>query len=282
MLEHEIALRLFCFLTVLCCVALWEALRPKRIRQVARKIRWRRNLSLVVINSFFIRLLVPFTAVGVALYAHENQLGLLNYVSLPFEVVVIVSVLLMDLLIYGQHVVFHYVPWLWRLHKVHHIDQEIDVTTGLRFHPVEILLSSLIKCASVLLLGIPVVAVVIFEILLNATAMFNHGNIRLPLTVDRILRLMVVTPDMHRVHHSMIPQETNSNFGFNMPWWDRIFGTYRAQPEQGHIKMEIGLQEYRPINKTGLWALMVIPFLRASQATSDKASSDKSNSDQAN
>ncbi|MBL4893296.1 MAG: sterol desaturase family protein [Emcibacter sp.] len=260
MLENEVALRLFCFFGILCGVAIWESLCPKRDRKIGRVIRWPRNLSLVVINSLLVRLLIPFTAAGVALYAEQNQIGQLHYLSLPFGLTVILSVLLMDLLIYTQHVVFHHVPFLWRLHKVHHMDQEIDVTTGLRFHPVEILLSSLIKCASVLLLGVPVMAVVIFEILLNGTALFNHGNISLPAALDRVLRLIVVTPDMHRVHHSVLPHETNSNFGFNMPWWDRIFGTYRAQPEQDHLKMDIGLKAHRAVDKTGLWALMVIPF----------------------
>jgi len=260
MLENEVELRLFFFFAVLCIVALWEALSPKRDRHTGRHIRWTRNLALVFLNSFIVRLIVPFTAVGVALYAAQNQLGLLNYLSLPFAAHVMISVLLLDLLIYGQHVVFHYVPVLWRLHKVHHIDQEIDVTTGLRFHPLEILLSTLIKAASILLLGVPVMAVVIFEILLNGTAMFNHGNINLPGMMDKILRLFVVTPDMHRVHHSVIPDETNSNFGFNLPWWDRVFGTYQAQPAQGHIEMDIGLPDYRDDNETGLWALLVIPF----------------------
>ncbi len=261
-LENEVAVRLFFFFGVLSIVAIWEALSPKRTRHISRSIRWTRNLSLVFLNSLIVRLIVPFTAVGVAIYAEKNQFGLLNYLPLPLIAEVIISVLMMDLLIYGQHVVFHHVPLLWRLHKVHHIDQEIDVTTGLRFHPVEILLSTLIKCASVILLGVPVMAVVIFEILLNGTAMFNHGNISLPKMFDNVIRLFVVTPDMHRVHHSVIPHEINSNFGFNMPWWDRIFGTYQAQPEQGHKKMDIGLKDYRTANKTGLRALLIIPFRR--------------------
>lgn len=258
--ENEVEMRLFFFFAVLCIVAIWEALRPKRDRHIGRTIRWTRNLSLVFLNSFIVRLVVPFTAVGVALYAEQNQFGLLNYLSLPFVATVVISVLLLDLLIYGQHVIFHHVPVLWRLHKIHHIDQEIDVTTGLRFHPVEILLSTLIKCTGVILLGVPVMAVVIFEILLNATAMFNHANISLPKVFDKALRLIVVTPDMHRVHHSVIPHETNSNFGFNMPWWDRIFGTYRAQPVHGHRAMDIGLPNYRDASKTGLRALLTIPF----------------------
>lgn len=260
-LENEVALRLAFFFGILCAVAIWEALSPKRDRIISRTIRWTRNLSLVFLNSVVVRLVVPFTAVGIALYAEQNQLGLLNYLSLPFVAIVIISVLLLDLLIYGQHMVFHYVPVLWRLHRVHHIDQEIDVTTGLRFHPVEIILSTLIKCASVILLGVPVMAVVIFEILLNATAMFNHGNISLPVWLDRGLRLIVVTPDMHRVHHSLIMDETNRNFGFNMPWWDRIFGTYQAQPKRGHLDMDIGVKDYSDSQKIGIGALLIIPFI---------------------
>jgi sterol desaturase/sphingolipid hydroxylase (fatty acid hydroxylase superfamily) len=260
MLENEIEIRLFFFIAVLVVMVIWEALSAKRDRRISRTIRWRRNLSLVFINSVIVRLVVPFTAVGVALYAQQHQIGLLNYLSLPALATVIIAVLLLDMIIYGQHVVFHHVPVLWRLHKVHHIDQEIDVTTGLRFHPVEILLSALIKAAAVLLLGVPVMAVVIFEILLNATAMFNHSNVNLPGWFDRALRLFIVTPDMHRVHHSVIPTETNSNFGFNLPWWDRIFGTYQAQPERGHLQMDIGQKDYRDADKTGLWAMLIIPF----------------------
>lgn len=261
-MEYEIELRLGFFLGVLGLVALWEALSPKRDRQISRTVRWRRNLSLVVLNSVLVRLVVPFTAVGAALYAEQNQIGLLAYVPLPYLVTVVLAVVLLDLIIYGQHVVFHHVPALWRLHRVHHIDQEIDVTTGLRFHPLEIILSTLIKCACVVGLGVPVVAVVIFEVLLNGTALFNHGNINLAPGIDRLLRLFVVTPDMHRVHHSVVPEETNSNYGFNLPWWDRLFGTYQDQPIAGHRVMDIGLADYRDSRKTGLWALLVIPFLR--------------------
>jgi len=262
LLENEAALRLIFFIGVLIIVALWEAISPKRPRHITRAVRWTRNLFLVVINSILVRLIVPLTATGAAIFAAQNGIGLFNQLSLPFALAVILSVLLLDLLIYGQHVVFHHVPLLWRLHQVHHIDQEIDVTTGLRFHPFEIILSIGVKCAGVIALGVPVVAVVIFEVLLNGMAMFNHGNIRLPKALDKILRLLVVTPDMHRVHHSVIPQEFNSNFGFNMPWWDRIFRTYRAQPDKGHDQMEIGLADYRDDHKTGLWALMIIPFSR--------------------
>jgi sterol desaturase/sphingolipid hydroxylase (fatty acid hydroxylase superfamily) len=242
-------------------MALVEHLRPKRKLEIKKAIRWTRNLSIIAIDSVAVRILIPFTAASVAIYAEQSQIGLLHYLPIPFTVSVIISVILLDLLIYAQHVAFHYTPLLWRLHQVHHIDQEIDVTTGVRFHPVEIILSTLIKCVAVLLLGIPFFAVLVFEILLNATAMFNHGNLSLPVKADKWLRMVVVTPDMHRVHHSVIIKETNSNFGFNLPWWDRLFKTYQAQPGLGHIKMEIGLEEYKDARKTGLIAMLAIPFM---------------------
>ncbi len=247
-------------MVILVIMVIWEMLSPRRDRKITRHIRWSRNLSLVLLNSLLVRLIVPFTAVGVALYAEQHQVGLWHILQLPYILSVVLSLLMLDLLIYLQHVIFHHVPLLWRLHKIHHIDQEIDVTTGLRFHPLEIILSVLIKSAAVILLGVPVMAVVIFEILLNGTAMFNHGNIKLPATIDRILRWIMVTPDMHRVHHSVIMSETNSNFGFNLPWWDRVFRTYQARPAGGHDGMKIGLQDYQAVEKTGLWPLIIIPF----------------------
>jgi sterol desaturase/sphingolipid hydroxylase (fatty acid hydroxylase superfamily) len=168
--------------------------------------------------------------------------GLLNHFQVPFAIAVPLAVIAMDFVIWLQHVMVHAVPALWRLHRVHHADLDYDVTTGARFHPLEIILSMLIKFATIVVLGPPVVAVVIFEVLLNATAMFNHGNIRLPAGLDRVLRWVVVTPDMHRVHHSVEDDETNSNFGFNLPWWDRLFGTYRDQPRAGHVGMTIGIR----------------------------------------
>ncbi len=267
MLENELALRVFFFVGIFAAVAIWEALSPKRVRLISRGIRWTHNLSLVILSSLSMRLVIPFTAVGAAAFSYDQQFGLLHYLDVPFVMAVVMSLLMLDFLIYLQHVIFHHVPIFWRLHKIHHIDQEIDVTTGVRFHPVEMILSALIKCAAVLLLGVPILAVVIFEILLNATAMFNHGNINLPKSVDRLLRLFVVTPDMHRVHHSVIPSETNSNFGFNLPWWDRIFRTYKAQPAAGHDGMKIGLQDYQDITKTDLWSLITIPFIWGSDKT---------------
>jgi sterol desaturase/sphingolipid hydroxylase (fatty acid hydroxylase superfamily) len=226
-------------------MALWEVLAPRRPQVIGRLRRWPNNLGLVVIDTLIVRLLFPLAGVGMAFLAASRGWGLFNIVPLPAWLAIPAGVLLLDLTIYGQHVTFHAVPLLWRLHRMHHADLEFDVTTGLRFHPGEILLSMAIKLAAVVALGASPLAVFIFEILLNATSLFNHGNVRLPLGLDRILRFIVVTPDMHRVHHSIDRRETDSNFGFNVPWWDRLFGTYRAQPTLGHERMTIGIPAFR-------------------------------------
>lgn len=223
-------------------------------------IRWTNNLGLVVIDTIVLRLSFPILAVGLAVTAQDLGWGLFNIIAVPGWVAVLVSIVVLDLVIYLQHVMFHAVPALWRLHRMHHADLEFDVTTGLRFHPVEILLSMGIKLVVVLALGPPAIAVLIFEVLLNATAMFNHSNIRLPRLVDRLLRLIVVTPDMHRVHHSVIPEETNSNFGFNLPWWDRLLGTYKAQPKAGHEGMTIGIEHFRTGRDLWLDRMLVQPI----------------------
>ncbi len=259
-LAHEPMLRLGVFLGVLVAMAVWELAAPRRRQNIPRVIRWTNNLALVVVDTLVLRLSFPILAVGLALIAEEHGWGLFNALDVPLWLAVLVSILLLDLTIYLQHVIFHAVPALWRLHRMHHADLEIDVTTGLRFHPVEILLSMVIKLAAVAALGAPAVAVLIFEVLLNATAMFNHANIRLPAGVDRALRLFVVTPDMHRVHHSVIPAETNSNFGFNLPWWDRLLGTYRAQPKGGHEGMTIGIEQFRTPRDLWLDRMLVQPL----------------------
>jgi sterol desaturase/sphingolipid hydroxylase (fatty acid hydroxylase superfamily) len=259
-LAHEPMLRLGVFLGVLVAMAVWELAAPRRRQNIPRVIRWTNNLALVVVDTLVLRLSFPILAVGLALIAEEHGWGLFNALDVPLWLAVLVSILLLDLTIYLQHVLFHAVPALWRLHRMHHADLEIDVTTGLRFHPVEILLSMVIKLAAVAALGAPAVAVLIFEVLLNATAMFNHANIRLPAGVDRALRLFVVTPDMHRVHHSVIPAETNSNFGFNLPWWDRLLGTYRAQPKGGHEGMTIGIEQFRTPRDLWLDRMLVQPL----------------------
>jgi sterol desaturase/sphingolipid hydroxylase (fatty acid hydroxylase superfamily) len=261
--EHEQWIRLGIFVSVFTLVAMAEILSPRRRLLVSKAMRWANNIGLVVLNTLLLRLLFPAAAVGVAAFAQESGWGLLNHYQPPFFLAVVISVVLMDMVIYLQHVLVHAVPALWRLHMVHHVDPDFDVTTGSRFHPLEIIFSMLIKFATIAALGPPVVAVVIFEVLLNATAMFNHGNLRLPAGLDRVLRWFVVTPDMHRVHHSVIPNETNSNFGFNLPWWDRLFGTYRDQPQAGHEGMTIGIRGFTGQKQVSqLPGMLALPFIR--------------------
>ena len=233
-LQNEMLIRLGFFFGIFAVMAIWEVLAPRRALTVSKAVRWANNLGLVFFNSFILRLIFPAAAVGMASFGNEQGWGIFNYYDVSPVVAVIASVVAMDFIIYLQHVMVHAVPMLWRLHRVHHADLDFDVTTGARFHTFEIMLSMLIKFATIAVLGPPIVAVVIFEVVLNATAMFNHSNVRLPPGLDRLLRWIVVTPDMHRVHHSVEDDEANSNFGFNLPWWDRLFGTYRDQPRAGH------------------------------------------------
>ncbi|WP_071515487.1 sterol desaturase family protein [Geitlerinema sp. PCC 9228] len=261
-MNSEPIIRFSAFFGVLLAMALWEAIAPCRQLSVSKPVRWLSNLGIVVLNTAILRLVFPMAAVGVAAIATERSWGLLNVANIPYWQAVVLSVIVLDGVIYLQHVMFHALPTLWRLHKVHHADIDFDVTTGLRFHPLEILLSMGIKMAAILLLGAPVLGVLIFEVLLNATAMFNHGNVTLPQQLDRVLRLFVVTPDMHRVHHSVVPQETNSNFGFNLPWWDYLFGTYRDRPAASQQTMTIGLSEYqRNLRVEQLHWMLLLPFL---------------------
>ena len=260
-LDHEPVIRLSIFLGVFAIVALWELASPRRALTVSKALRWGSNLGLVVLNTVLLRLMFPLAAVGVAAFGVANGSGLLNHFQVPFWLAVPLAVVAMDFVIWLQHVMVHAVPALWRLHQVHHADLDYDLTTGARFHPIEIALSMLIKFATITVLGPPVLAVVIFEVLLNATAMFNHGNIRLPAALDSLLRLFVVTPDMHRVHHSVEDDETNSNFGFNLPWWDRLFGTYRAQPRAGHDAIVIGIRGHTyPREVARLDGMLLMPF----------------------
>jgi len=243
-------------------VAVAEIALPRRRLTASKLRRWVSNLGIVFLNSLFVRLLLPATAVGFAVFAAQRGWGVFNVLDAPAWVGIIASVVFLDFAIYLQHVMFHAVPALWRLHRMHHADLDFDVTTGARFHPIEILLSMLIKFAVIAVIGAPAAAVIIFEVLLNATAMFNHGNFRLPAGLDRVLRLFVVTPDMHRVHHSIEDHETNSNFGFNLPLWDRLFGTYKDQPDAGHEAMTIGIRDYRePKLASDLPGMLILPFL---------------------
>jgi sterol desaturase/sphingolipid hydroxylase (fatty acid hydroxylase superfamily) len=269
-ITNETLLRLSFFFGMFAVMALWELVAPCRKLQVSRPLRWSSNVALVVVNSIVIRVLFPTAAAGVAIFAAQRGWGLFNILTVAPGIAVILSVVLLDLAIWFQHVAVHYVPILWRLHRVHHADLDFDVTTGARFHPLEIIFSMVVKFAVILLLGPPVVAVVIFEIILNATSMFNHSNIQLPAGLDRIVRWFMVTPDMHRVHHSVIRAETNSNFGFNLPWWDRLFGTYRAQPQAGHLGMQIGIPEFSDLKWCSkLPGMLWIPFISARDIASE-------------
>ena len=257
----EVTIRLCCFFGILAVMAAWEVAAPCRALTVSKAPRWFSNLGLVVLNSFASRLFLPLTAVGAARLGEQTNWGLLHLLKWPTWCDVVVAILLLDLAVYLQHVMSHAVPLFWRLHMVHHADLDFDVTTGLRFHTIEILLSGLIKLGVVAVLGPPPVAVVVFEVLLNATSMFNHGNVRLPLWLDRLVRLVLVTPDMHRVHHSVVPRETNSNFGFNLPWWDFLLGTYRPQPAAGHDRLVIGLSQFRDECVERLPWMLLLPFV---------------------
>ena len=260
LLGNEPVVRLGLFLGVFSAMALWEFALPRRRLRESKPTRWTNNLLLVALNTIVLRVLFPTTAVGLAVVVGGSGTGLLNHFEVPYPVAVVLSILILDLVIYLQHLMFHAVPALWRLHRMHHADLDFDVTTGARFHPIEIALSMLIKFAAIALLGPPAVAVLVFEVVLNATAMFNHANVRIHPAWDRALRWIVVTPDMHRVHHSVDAPETNSNFGFNLPWWDRLFGTYRAQPAAGHEQMTIGIGQFRTGRDLWLDRMLAIPF----------------------
>jgi sterol desaturase/sphingolipid hydroxylase (fatty acid hydroxylase superfamily) len=257
---YELSIRLAAFGGVFAVMAIWEFIGPRRKQTIGRGWRWPGNLGVVAVDTLLVRVLFPTTAVGLALVAETRGFGLFNAVALPAWIGVLASVVVLDFAIYLQHVLFHAVPALWRLHRMHHADLEFDVTTGLRFHPIEILLSMVIKLTVVAALGAPPLAVLAFEVLLNTTSMFNHSNVRIPFGLDGVLRWFVVTPDMHRVHHSIVSHETNSNFGFNLPWWDRLFGTYRAQPMAGHEAMTIGIEQFRDARELGLDRMLLQPF----------------------
>ncbi len=260
MVRTEILIRFFSFVGIFIVIMTWELVAPRRPLKTSKKKRWIANLAITMMNPVLLKAIFPVLAIDAALVADARQWGLLNNVNMPYGAKLVAGLLVLDLVIYLQHVMFHAVPALWRVHMVHHSDLDYDVTTGLRFHPLEIVLSMVIKITVVVALGPPVISVLLFEILLNGTSMFNHGNIKIPLKLDRLLRYLVVTPDMHRVHHSVIIRETNSNFGFNFPWWDRMLGTYKDQPQKGHMDMNIGLAQFRNPGKLTLFHLLILPF----------------------
>lgn len=259
MVDFENA-RLISFISVFVIMAAAERLWPRRILTVPKRQRWFCNIVIVVLSTLIARIVMPLMPLGVAVVAQAKGWGLFNLTGLHGWPELLAGIILLDLLIYLQHRAFHRIPLFWRFHKMHHSDLDLDVSSGNRFHPLEIIVSLLIKAAVVLMLGISPLALVVFEILLNATSLFNHANLYLPHGVDCRLRWLLVTPDMHRVHHSVIPRETDSNFSFNLPWWDRLFQTYNDQPSKGHDGMTIGLREYREQSALGVWRLLRMPF----------------------
>ena len=261
-LQREAIIRLGVFAFVFVTMLLWELLAPRRVLSVSRALRWTSNLGLLVLNTVVLRLMFPAAAVGIAYSVGQQGWGLFNLVDLPFWFEVLAAVLLLDLAIYLQHRLMHQVPVLWRLHRVHHADLDFDLTTGSRFHTIEIIVSMLIKWLVIILLGPALIAVLVFEVLLNGMAIFNHANVSLPRAIDRVVRYLLVTPDMHRVHHSTLVRETNSNYGFNLSVWDRVFKTYIDQPESGHQAMTIGLAEFRDARQVDrLPGMLALPFI---------------------
>ena len=260
LIGNEPAIRLGVFASSFVLIALWELFAPRRVLEIPRRVRWANNLGLAVVNIFFVRVLFPSAAVGMAILAGERGVGLLNVFPMSYPLAVILSLLSLDLMMYLMHLMFHAVPAFWRAHRVHHADVDFDVTTGVRFHPVQIVLSIPIKFAVIFVLGPPVLAVLVFEVVFNAVLVFSHANIRIPTAVDRVLRWFMVTPDMHRLHHSVDATETNSNFGFALTWWDRLFGTYRAEPVAGHERMIIGVDQFRARREVWLDRLLLQPF----------------------
>jgi sterol desaturase/sphingolipid hydroxylase (fatty acid hydroxylase superfamily) len=259
-INNEPAIRFGFFIGIFLAVALGELAAPRRHLTTSKTSRWFANIGIVVINTAAVRFLFPVAAVGMAVIATQKNWGLFNNIAIPYWASVVLSVVILDFAIYLQHIMFHAVPVFWRLHMMHHADLDFDLTTGTRFHPIEIVISMVIKMAVVYLIGAPALAVIIFEVLLNGTSMFNHSNLFIPVWTDRVLRLFVVTPDMHRVHHSVLDFETSSNFGFNLPWWDRLMGTYRAQPNLGHEGMTIGLNQFRDPTRLTLLQMLALPF----------------------
>ena len=259
-MDADSALRAGAFLTAFAAVALWEALAPRRRRALARARRWPANLGLLLVDIAVLRIVAPGAAIATAVVAQSRGWGVLSALELPAWAAILASVALLDLVIYFQHVTFHAVPTLWRLHRVHHADLDFDATTGVRFHPVEILISTMLKCAAIVAIGASPMAVIVFEALLNATSLFNHANASLPPRVERWVRRFIVTPDMHRVHHSIEYDESSSNFGFNLPLWDRLFGTYRAQPRVAHESMTLGVDAFREPADSRLDQLLVQPL----------------------
>lgn len=263
LVQYEAPLRLALFVVAFAALAAWEVFAPRRALLIPRARRWLANIAILILNASLVRIFAPAAAVGIAFFAEQRGIGLLHLAHLPKGLEILFAAIALDLAIYLQHVLFHAVPLFWRLHRVHHADLDFDVTTGTRFHPLEILLSLAFKAAAIFIIGAPAAAVLIFEIVLNLASMFSHSNIRIPKEVDAALRCVIVTPDMHRVHHSIHGDEADRNFGFSLAWWDRIFGTYRAQPRSAHEAMKIGIPDYREQQHCAtLTGMLFLPFMR--------------------
>ena len=260
-MESVDLIRIGSYVSILGVMATWELLAPRRKLTASKLCRWGGNLTIVVLNTVLARLLFMGGVVATAAMAQDRHWGLLNWVEGPVWLELALAIVALDFIIYWQHQVFHYVPILWRFHMMHHSDLDLDVTSGVRFHPVEIVISTGVKALSVLVLGVAPLAVVIFEIVLNSTALFNHSNVQMPVALDRVLRWSIVTPDMHRIHHSTDVRETNSNYGFNVPWWDHLFGTYCPQPALGQTGMKIGLEHLGPPVCLNLFMMLRFPFV---------------------
>ena len=260
LLQHENSIRLGTFVCVFVVMAIIEHLAPRRKLHVNKQKRWFTNFGLVIVDTITLRLIMPFAAIAVASISVEKGWGIFAFTPLPVWLEIIFAIILLDLLIYAQHVASHKIPLLWRVHKVHHVDRDLDVTSGFRFHPIEIILSMLFKFLCIIALGAPVIAIFLFEVILNASAMFNHSNIKLAISVDSKLRNVIMTPDAHRVHHSAIQQETDTNYGFFLSCWDKLFNTYHAQPKLGHDKMTIGLGEHQTEQPSSLLWCLALPF----------------------
>ena len=259
-IDHQLTIRLSSFFGILLFMAIWEMIAPRRVLRAPKTFRWMSNLLLTTLNSIIARFLFPLSAAALAVIGEERGWGIMGYFRVSSFTAGLFSIVLLDLAIYFQHLLFHKVRILWYIHGMHHTDLDIDVTTGARFHPIEILLSFLIKVGVILFIGTPAWSFLIFEIILNATSMFNHSNIFINVKIDRVLRFILVTPDMHRVHHSVIIREHDSNFSFSFSWWDRLFGTYLSQPKEGHDNMVIGLANFRDPKGLSLPRLIALPF----------------------
>ncbi|MCM1991213.1 sterol desaturase family protein [Oceanirhabdus seepicola] len=254
-------IRIGAFLGTLVIMIILQKVKPRRKWEFSFWKRGFSNISIVILNNLLIFLVLPLVPIKMAFIVQEKGIGLLNNINIFKWIKVLIEVLLLDMLVYWQHRIFHKIGFLWKLHKMHHVDLELDSTTGVRFHPIEIIISTLLKVGLIALIGASPISVVIFEIILNSASLFNHANIYISLKADKILRKVLITPDMHRVHHSIHMNERNSNFGFSVPWWDFIFKSYKAQPKGGHVNMKLGIEDMPEEKYTYFPGMLLVPFI---------------------